>query len=73
MNSQILLQYSYALPLQTLVEPRLNFCLHFHLGNFSVFALPPNFSVFALPPAPFIRAEALECFDSIPDLSLYLF
>ena len=29
MNSQFLLQYSCAPLLQTLVEPRLNFCLHF--------------------------------------------
>ena len=29
-NSHIALQHPCALPLQTLVELRLNFCLHFH-------------------------------------------
>ena len=41
MDSQVLLHYSCALPLQTLVEPHLNFCLHLHLGRFAVFARPP--------------------------------
>ena len=42
MNTQILLECFCAPPLQTLVEPHFNFCLHLHLGSFSVFACPPH-------------------------------
>ena len=50
MNTQILLQYFCAPPLQTLVEPRFNFCLHF-LGHPFLYPCvflppPPNY----LPP-----------------------
>ena len=60
MNTQILLQYSCAPPLQTLVEPRFNFCLHFlSLRQFCLFPpthprRPHSFSVgsAAHPPPP---------------------
>ena len=42
MNNQMLLQFFCAPPLQTLVEPRFNFCLHFPFSsNFFVFPRPP--------------------------------
>ena len=43
MNTQVLCSFSCALLVQTLVVPRLNFCLRLQcLGSFSVFARPPT-------------------------------
>ena len=43
MNTQVLCSFSCALLVQTLVVPRLNFCLRLQcLGTFSVFAQPPT-------------------------------
>ena len=43
MNTQVLYSFSCALLVQTLVVPRLNFCLRLQcLGSFSVFAHPPT-------------------------------